>query len=462
MGRRGLLALLVLTSCKGDAPSSGAPQGTDAIDCATSTATWDTVGEPLMLTWCTPCHSEHLPAERRQGAPVGIDFDTYELSLPWAERIRVRVVDTVDMPPSGGMPEHQIAQVQEWVQCGAVGTVTTPPVDPCAGASPLAGDQAASAVDCTGGPVTIGGSLLLDADADLSCVCAIDGAVEAAGAVRAELPLLQRIGGDLHLADPTLQHFAAPQATEAGHLVFLGAALTTVELPELQAARSFQLEGVPALTQLMLDELYAVEGDVTITGAPAAVQVGLPRLQEVGGAYTVRGLPALERLVGTDSLHTVGGDITLEDLPRLADLSGFSELTTLEGSVVLRRTGSPTLHGFHRLTQVSGDIIVHGNTSLRTARAFADLQHVGGSFRYEGNTAFAQWDGLRFLSTVGGDFVIRDHPALLALPAMAELGDIGGDVVLTGNDTLDPAEVQALVDQLTVGGSVTLGDDTGL
>ncbi len=80
--------------------------------------TYDNFGQGLMDQHCTGCHSSLVPEDHREAAPVGVDFDTYEGVLTWAERIHARAVpDGSTMPPGGGPSEDQRDLLGEWLEC---------------------------------------------------------------------------------------------------------------------------------------------------------------------------------------------------------------------------------------------------------------------------------------------------------------------------------------------------------
>lgn len=79
---------------------------------------WDNFGHGFMTKHCTGCHSSLLPAELREGAPVGVDFDTYQDVLDQSDRILARSVgDAPTMPPGGGPTEEERARLAEWLAC---------------------------------------------------------------------------------------------------------------------------------------------------------------------------------------------------------------------------------------------------------------------------------------------------------------------------------------------------------
>ena len=81
--------------------------------------TWDNFGHGFLTKHCLACHSSLVPEGAREGAPVGVDFDTYGSVLTWADRIAARAVaDDADMPPGGGPSVEERANLSEWLGCG--------------------------------------------------------------------------------------------------------------------------------------------------------------------------------------------------------------------------------------------------------------------------------------------------------------------------------------------------------
>ena len=112
------LVLLVGTApgCtdKGGVDSAGACSRSPAL-------TYDNFGHGLLNQYCNGCHSSILPDDAREGAPVGVDFNTYEGVLTWAERIQARgVSDDATMPPGGGPGEEDRAMLDEWITCAVL------------------------------------------------------------------------------------------------------------------------------------------------------------------------------------------------------------------------------------------------------------------------------------------------------------------------------------------------------
>ena len=116
IGRIGLallgLALLGLAGC--------APEAEDTAGCAHDPPlTWENFGHAIVTRHCLGCHSALLPEERREGAPAGVDFDTYGDVLAWAERIEARSTgEGASMPPGGGPTAPERELLAEWLSCG--------------------------------------------------------------------------------------------------------------------------------------------------------------------------------------------------------------------------------------------------------------------------------------------------------------------------------------------------------
>ena len=106
-----LLVCLAAAGCEGTVADEACPEE--------SYLTYENFGGPLLLTWCTPCHSSNLPEAERQEAPMGSDFDLKQNILPYAEGIHDYAVVSDIMPPGGGLTEEERSMLGEWLGCGA-------------------------------------------------------------------------------------------------------------------------------------------------------------------------------------------------------------------------------------------------------------------------------------------------------------------------------------------------------
>jgi hypothetical protein len=86
-----------------------------------SPLTWGNFGESVVLTHCTGCHSDNLAEGVARGrAPVGVDFNTHDMTRSWLERIYARSADEhVTMPPVDTLSQTVRVQLGDWLACGA-------------------------------------------------------------------------------------------------------------------------------------------------------------------------------------------------------------------------------------------------------------------------------------------------------------------------------------------------------
>ena len=131
--------LWLLLACKTDCPP-GSTLGDDGLcylsedtaapaealpDCGN--LTWQTAGQPYLLTYCTGCHSSGVTGEWRREAPEGVDFETLAGAQAWSERIAARI-EAGDMPPGGGAVAIHTERMLDWVACGMPGEDNPLPV----------------------------------------------------------------------------------------------------------------------------------------------------------------------------------------------------------------------------------------------------------------------------------------------------------------------------------------------
>jgi uncharacterized membrane protein len=80
---------------------------------------YENFGQEFLTTHCVGCHSSlYTTEERREGAPIGVDFDTYERVLQWATQMEVATTGVEPtMPPGGGPGADEIVLFTEWLHC---------------------------------------------------------------------------------------------------------------------------------------------------------------------------------------------------------------------------------------------------------------------------------------------------------------------------------------------------------
>jgi uncharacterized membrane protein len=106
-------------SCGADKSDSAEGEGPDCS--RTPALTWDNFGKGHVDKHCNGCHSVLIPEYQRQGAPGGVDFNTYGDVLEWHDRIIARgtraVLDEPTMPPGGGPSDLELQMLLEWLEC---------------------------------------------------------------------------------------------------------------------------------------------------------------------------------------------------------------------------------------------------------------------------------------------------------------------------------------------------------
>ncbi len=110
--------LTLLSACgKEDDGGDTAPA---AIDCSREPSLeWDNYAAGFFDKNCNGCHSSALEGDARYNAPPGVDFDSEDIAIAQAGRIRARVVEDQTMPPGGGLTASEMRMIDEWLMCAA-------------------------------------------------------------------------------------------------------------------------------------------------------------------------------------------------------------------------------------------------------------------------------------------------------------------------------------------------------
>jgi len=90
--------------------------------------TYDNFGKGILARHCNGCHSDFMRGAQRGDAPLDVNLNKWEYVLQWADRIEVRAVEQVDMPPTGTMVPLEREMLGEWLRCDVlpqVGKVLT-------------------------------------------------------------------------------------------------------------------------------------------------------------------------------------------------------------------------------------------------------------------------------------------------------------------------------------------------
>jgi hypothetical protein len=439
------LALALLAGCDGEAPPPA------AIPC--EDVGWDGLAEPVLTTWCTPCHAATVPEEDRRGAPLGVDFDTWAGAAMWADRIAVRAAPGGAMPPAGGMTDDERERLIRWAECGAEGSATPTPPDPCATRIEAGIEASDPASVCAEGANAIAGDLVIEADPGtaLDCLCEIDGELLVSASVT--LPNLERVGTLTVSAGAEV--VSLPALASAGEILVDRATLQELGLDALQV-----VDGNLALTESTLPavlsppRLTTVGGNLVLLGLAGVETIELPRLESVGLDLWIAQMPDLERVFHTSDLELVGRGLRITENPELTAIEDFSFLSEVGGTLEIGGGGAlASVQALFDLRRVEGDLILRDEPALEVLDAFPDLDRVFGEVRLIG-LGVVDVDGFDDLFQVGG-VVMLDNPVLAGWSAGSP-AEVWGDVAIGRNPLLPTLP---LLDGVTrIDGSVSLVD----
>lgn len=464
-----LIALLGCAS-NGELPADPA---TDACATAPDYAEADA----FLTTWCTACHGTMVVGAARHGAPVGLNLDSADGVSTWAASAAGAVGDG-RMPPAGGPTEAERASFVAWVGCDLPGL---PPVeasaDPCGLPSVRAGDLHAAEQPCAGvAGLVVVGDLVVDAAADLTCVCAVEGDLRCDLGSSAALGRLETVLGDVDLS--SCEAVSLPGLTEVGgELRAVDTGLRSVTAPALLAVGGeLRLARGPALTSLDFVRLQTVGASLVLDDLDLLAGVDTwSALASVGGDLTVRGSALFDGVAPLLGLEVVGGKMRVENLtgltvwdgtPRLrlapaVHVEGADALASLDaldawsgGDLALVKLGALGAVPSAPLASAMGEVVLSDLPALADLSGLAAMTQASRVelSRCAAVTTLAEWTSLE---EIAGDLVIQDLPALteIGLPALLR---VDGDVVLRDLPSLSLADALDFLDGLSVGGVATV------
>lgn len=239
--------------------------------------------------------------------------------------------------------------------------------------------------------------------------------------------------------------------------------------PNARLGASLDLRTV-AGCEVWRGEVFLQQGTTNDELVPFSSLRSVESLFFVGGSSDLehlRGLACLEyieilslnknativSLEGLDGIRTMGG-LDVSGTERLLDLRGIESLEELGGLNVLDNDSLVDLEGLEGLTELGGTTITSNGTLVDLA-GLDNVSIISNDAVIASNTALTNLHGLETLHEVGRDLILRDNPVLEDLSALESLERVGGDLTITGNLMLPPAEVDALLESIEVGGTVT-------
>lgn len=414
-------ALLSGCSCGEEPPIATDPPPTQGCE---TLITWDGFAQGFFRDWCTACHSSALVGDARIGAPEGMNFDTYEGVIPFRDRMLVRAVaearDTADtgaegdvdlspMPPAGGVAPEDITYFEEWLTCGMPRGADTTAVDPCAVLHAYTGDVfSAQSAELGATYNQILGTLHVDANADLSWVCQVEGDVLVKqGPTTVALDRLTHVTGD----------FIANSGT--GLLSLSAPVLETVD-------GDLRIEGQDQLADLELAEVITVGGDLIVTDSAGFQRLAFSDLRTVGGDFRVERNSEMTHF-DCSRIESIGLDFTISENKSITEFSCGTVLTDLGGSLSFddNEAFASDFYTFDILTNIPGDLSISRNADIRTIEGFYLLETIAGSVDFSENAALEVIGDFGSLNTIGGHFIIEDNASLMTIRDFALLQHVG-------------------------------------
>ena len=111
-----MILFLLFMSCGGDKTPEYTERDTAALPSEPGCEVdWDAWANGFFTTYCKSCHS--MNSSNRYGAPESVNIDTVEDVRDWADRVRLRVLESETMPVGGGVPEDELLRLSDWMDC---------------------------------------------------------------------------------------------------------------------------------------------------------------------------------------------------------------------------------------------------------------------------------------------------------------------------------------------------------
>lgn len=107
----------------------------------------------------------------------------------------------------------------------------------------------------------------------------------------------------------------------------------------------------------------------------------------------------------------------------------------IEGDLEVEGASLSSLQGLEGLVEIGGDLIIRGNSRLRSIAALAGLTSVGGAVVIAANPLLLEID-LPLLGSVGGDLQVKVNHALERM-SLADLESVGESIQITGNSEME-------------------------
>ena len=434
--------LFGLGSCKTPEPSSWID---DAV--CIDAPSWESFAQGWLRTQCTSCHGSALGPPQRQGAPEGVNFDTYASTVSYGPDILVWAVgDSPPMPPAGQTNPDMQEQLAEWVQCGWPRSGRTP-FDRCA--EPAQTVLASEVTNALCLDPQIGLSILgnLSTTTAHACICEVQGDVDMQGP--SEWPVLHTVTGSITsqgtLLSPNLE-------LVEGSMNIQGTMEKTLQFPSLARVAgdlTFQDISVERLEWSVLD---SVGGHLHLQDSFVSAVVS-PHLQEIGGDITLA-TSQIETLNGFDSLGVIGGSLSFHDIVGLEKIEGFSQLASVENIAIEACPDLLVIDGFDALEGLEGALTLSELPALYYVGGWPSLTRVDGAFTIR-DTALATLQPWPPLITTGA-FTLEDQPLLTSMAQFDSLTHVFNDLMIRNTPLLELEHIEQWLKPIEVNGSISI------
>lgn len=197
--------------------------------------------------------------------------------------------------------------------------------------------------------------------------------------------------------------------------------LTELNLSQLKKVDELQFQNLSALKELRIP-IQEISGKLQINSLPLLETLSLNELKKVGGDFQIQSCPLIKDLNTLSKLTEVGGKFTLSNMNGLNNSDGFRSLTTVGGDFALTISDGIAFDysGFDALTRIGGNFWMAGDGMQTTLNAFNNLKSIGGAFTFQGLPTVTAIEGFNALQSCGAN---RSH-TFNTLPNVTDLSRI--------------------------------------
>lgn len=271
------------------------------------------------------------------------------------------------------------------------------------------------------------------------------------------------LGGLVEMDDLTLEGLGIHTLRGLGQLRDVDW-LTLTDLPALESLDG--LDAIHAIDYLRLFRTgaHSLEGLDTLRELQALHVVdslmrfdGATRLLVDVARVTLRDVPRVRDLQALSGVASIGV-VDIEDAPSLLSLHGLESVEDVD-RLSLVRTGVVSLDALSSLAS-AGDLELFENTALESIDALSGLEEVE-DLIVRWNPRLTSVEGLSSVNKVQGDLWVLGNSRLTGLGSLTALETVSGDVDVRNNPGFSDDDAWALVDGISVRGTVVVSGNGG-